>query len=73
MGSNPTESMSLQARIRPLKWETRFRLDTTTDAPSRETADGKGSTNAPPGRFDDDRVYVRSRRPLNSIEFVERQ
>ncbi|CDK40032.1 hypothetical protein BN903_38 [Halorubrum sp. AJ67] len=26
-----------------------------------------------PGRFDDNRVYVRSRRPLNSSEFVERQ
>ena len=50
-------------------------MNTTTDAPPRETADGKGSTNAPshPGRFNDDRVYVRSRRPLNSSEFVERQ
>jgi hypothetical protein len=39
-----------------------------TDAPSRESEDGKGSTDAPErtlGTFNDDRVYVHSRHPLD--------
>jgi hypothetical protein len=39
-----------------------------TDAPSRESEDGKGSTHAPErtlGTYDDNRVYVHSRHPLD--------